>query len=161
MRDGKPQPAYFDLELRPNRSLLPGRFGWLLAGVAAVFGLMGLRFLLLGAWPILPFMLVDLLLLGWAMRASYRSGAAMERVRLDRRGLEVIRVSPTGRVETHRLESWRTRVDLERLPMDQNRLWLVSGQNRIAVGSFLAPFEREEIASVIADGLRRYRASIQ
>jgi uncharacterized membrane protein len=157
MHDGKPN-CYFDLEMRPNRSLDRRHFWWMLVGVAAVFGLMALRFLVLGAWPILPFLFADIGLLWWAMRASYRSGIEWERLRLDRRGLELIRRTPTGRFSAIRLEAGRTRVELEQLALDQNRLWLDTGGKRHAIGRFLSPPERVEVAAVIADGLRRFHA---
>jgi len=157
MQSGKPDRAYFDLELRPNRSLRRQHFWWMIAAVAGVFMLMGLRLLLLGAWPAIPFMVADLGLLWWAMRASYRSGLLVERLRLDQRGLEFIRVSPHGRFRAVRLEPLRARVELERLAMEQNRLWLRAGDRRLVIGSFLSPPERVEVAEVIEDGLRRFR----
>ncbi len=150
-------PAVFALELRPNRSLSRKHFLWMIAGVAAIFLAMGLRFLVLGAWPILPFMAFDLALLWWAMRASYRSGEAVEELRLDGQGLELVRISPLGHRQRTVLEPHWAKVELEEYGDRQNRLWLKSGQRRVPVGSFLSPPERVEIARVIEDGLARFR----
>jgi uncharacterized membrane protein len=157
MRPGK--PAIFDLELRPNRSLPERRFRMMIAGVAAIFLLMGVRFLLLGAWPILPFMLADVCLLWWAMRASYRSGRASEHLRLDDDGLELIRINPHGAARRTRLEPHWARIELERLGEDGNRLWISARGGRLLLGSFLSPRERADIARVIEDGLASYRAN--
>ncbi|MGL6042790.1 MAG: DUF2244 domain-containing protein [Sandaracinobacteroides sp.] len=155
MREDK--PAFFDLVLRPNRSM-PHRHFWLMmAGVALVFLLMGLRFLLLGAWPIIPFMLMDIALLGWAMRASYRSGRASEHIRLDGSGLELVRVAAQGSARRTRIEPLGARVELELLGADQNRLWLTGRGARHAIGAFLSPAERADIARVIEDGLAAFR----
>lgn len=157
------KPAIFDLELRPNRSLPERHFWRMIAGVAVIFLAMGVRFLLLGAWPILPFMLVDLALLWWAMRASYRSGRASEHLRLDSDGLELVRVAAHGQVRRTRIEPHWARVELEELGADQNRLWLTapnpSGSTRArhAIGAFLSPGERAEIARVIEAGLATFR----
>ncbi len=152
------KPAIFDLELRPNRSM-PERHFWLtIAGVATIFLLMGLRFLFLGAWPILPFMLADIALLWWAMRASYRSGRASEHLRLDEEGLELVRIAPHGQVRRTRIEPHWARVELEDLGPDQNRLWLTARGARHAIGAFLSPAERADIARVIEAGLAAYRA---
>lgn len=157
MHNGKPRRAYFDLEFRPNRSLAPRQFWWIVIGTAAVFFLMGLRFLFLGAWPILPFMIIDVALLCWAMRASYHSGREVERLRLDGRGLEYLRISPYGQTRAQWLEARRARIELEQLTMKQNRLWLQDGERRLSIAGMLSPPERVEVARVIEDGLRRFR----
>jgi uncharacterized membrane protein len=151
------KPAIFDLELRPNRSM-PRRHFWLMmAGVAAIFALMGLRFLFLGAWPMLPFMLADLALLWWAMRASYRSGQASEHLRLDEDGLELVRISSHGATRRTRIEPHWAQVELERMGDDGNRLWLRSRGDRHVLGQFLSPAERAELAQVIERGLATFR----
>jgi uncharacterized membrane protein len=151
------KPAIFDLELRPNRSLPQRHFWLMMAGVAAIFLLMGVRFLFLGAWPILPFMAVDIGLLWWAMRASYRSGRESEHLRLDGDGLELVRVAAHGTTRRTRIEPHWARVELEPLGADQNRLWLTAKGNRHPIGAFLSPAERADIAAVIEAGLAAYR----
>ncbi|QMW24117.1 DUF2244 domain-containing protein [Sandaracinobacteroides saxicola] len=155
MADGK---AYFDLELRPNRSMEPRLFRWTVLGVGLLFALMALRFLVLGAWPVLPFLLADVALLAWAMRASYRSGRAVEYVRLSDERLTVRRVSAAGRERRVQLEPFWTRVELEVLDERQNRLWLRTRERRVSVGAFLSPPERVALADVIGEGLARFRA---
>lgn len=150
--------AYFDLELNPGRSMGRRRFALVIAGVAAIFALMGLRFLLLGAWPILPFMLVDVALLAWAMRASYYSARASEHLRLDETGMELVRVNPAGRTSRTRIDAGWARVELEPVRPDGNRLWIrQNGNRRHEIGRFLSPAERAEIAPVIEAGLSRWR----
>ncbi len=156
MHNGK--PAIFDLELRPNRSLDRRHFRLMIAGVAAIFLLMGVRFLVLGAWPILPFMLADIALLWWALRASYRSGRESEHLRLDSDGLELVRIAAHGAARSTRLQPHWAQVELEQLANNQNRLWLKAHGARHPVGRFLSPAERVDIARVIEDGLARYRA---
>lgn len=151
------KPAFFDLDLRPNRPMQPRQMWLMLAGVAAIFLLMGLRFLFLGAWPILPFMLVDVGLLGWALAESRRSGRQSEHLRLDADGLELVRINRHGRPSRTRIEPHWARVELEQLSADENRLWLAARGRRHPVGVFLSPAERAEIATVIEDGLRRFR----
>lgn len=152
------KPAYFALHLRPNRSLSRRHFLWMIAGVAGIFLAMSLRFLALGAWPILPFMALDLALLWWAMQASYRSGDAVEELRLDGQGLELIRISPLGQRQRTLLPPHWAKVELEDCGDQQNRLWLRSGAQRVMVGWFLSPPERVEIAGVIETGLAQFRA---
>lgn len=152
--------AYFDLRLTPNRSLDRRHAARLVAAVALVFLLGGVRLLLLGAWPVIPFMIADVGLLGWAFAASYRAGAAFETVRLDDAGLTVRRVAANGVERRMRFEPAWTRVRLERVSDLENRLWLASGAARVVVGGCLSPREREEVHAVIADGLARCRGNL-
>ena len=155
-----PQPPLFDLRLTPNRSFNRRHVAPLLGTVGGIFALMGLRFLLLGAWLIIPFMIADLALLGWAFRASYRSGRAYEEIRLGGDVLTVRKVSADGRAQTFAFQPFWTRVELERMSARQNRLWLASKGRKLRIGWFLAPQEREEIHALIAQGLQRYRQAM-
>lgn len=151
------KPAFFDLELRPSRPMAVRQMWLLLAGVGLIFLVMGLRFLFLGAWPILPFMLLDLALLGWALRESRRSGRQSEHLRLDADGLELVRIPAHGAPRRTLIEPHWARVELEELGEDENRLWLTSRGKRHPLGGFLSPPERADIARVIEDGLARFR----
>lgn len=88
-----------DLTLTPNRSLSRTPTRWLIGGVGLFFFLSGLRFLALGAWPILPFMLADVALLWWAFRTNNAAGRGHERVILADDALTIVRVSPLGAVQ--------------------------------------------------------------
>lgn len=148
---------YFDLHLTPNRSLGRDQARWLVVGIGVVFLLGGLRLLVLGAWPVIPFMVADVALLAWAFRANYRSGAAFETLRLDDAALTIRQVTHHGVEKRISLEPTWTRVRLERVSDLENRLWLASGARRVVVGRCLSPREREEVHAVIADGLARCR----
>ena len=152
------KPACFDLELRPSRPFRQRQVRWLLAGVLAVCLLLALRLAALGAWPILPFLALAPVALYLAFRASARSGRQSEHLRLDARGLELVRIDATGHILRTRIEPFAARVELERISATENRLWLNAGEQRHPVGSFLSPDERAEIAHVIEDGLARFRA---
>lgn len=153
----EPPRPYFDLELSPGRSLGQAQFARLVGGVALLFALMSVRFLLLGAWPILPFMLADVALLAWAMRASYRSARQSEHLRLDAAGMELVHVSAAGMARHTRIEATRAAVELEPLHPRGNRLWISDARQQIEIGHFLSPGERAEIAPLIVQGLGRWR----
>ena len=148
---------YFDLILTPNRSLDRRHARWLVLGVGLAMLLTGARMLWLGAWPVIPFLVIDIALVAWAFRASYRSGRGSEMVRLDADDLVVRRRSPEGQERSIRLEPSWTHARLEQLSMKQNRLWLLAHDRRVAVGRFLSPAERAAVYEVIADGLERFR----
>src|SRR6266849_2571535 len=88
-----PVPAiHFATSLVPYRSLSPEGFRWLIRGAIAANLLIGLPMLLFGAWPVLGFMGLDVLLLWWLFKRSYlgarrRARAAPARRLLAARGL--------------------------------------------------------------------------
>jgi uncharacterized membrane protein len=147
-----------DLTLTPNRSFDRGHVRWVLGGVGVIFFLGGLRFLALGAWPILPFMALDLGLLWWAFRASYASGRGHERLVLADDRLELLRVSAKGMERRFGFEPLWTRVLLEETALGDVRLWLAARGRRVSVGRFLSPGERREVGEVIRAGLEAYRS---
>jgi len=150
--------AYFDLRLTPNRSLGRRDAARVLLAVGAVFVLLGARLWVLGAWPVVPFMVIDLALLWWAFGASRRSGAAFETLRLDDAALHIRTVTHRGTERRVALEPYWTRVQLERVSDLENRLWLACRGQRVRVAECLSPTERVAVHDVIADGLRRCRA---
>lgn len=150
--------ALIDLTLRPNRSLSREHARWVVGGVAAVFLLGAVRFLVMGAWPVLPFMAIDVGLLWWAFRASYRSGRAYETVRLDAFDLTVRKVTADGRERRFRLEPFWARARLEQLASGDNRLTVASRNVRVTVGHCLSPPEREQVHATIETGLEKWRA---
>jgi uncharacterized membrane protein len=149
--------SQLDLTLTPNRSLDKRHARWLVGGVGVIFLLGGLRFLALGAWPVIPFMVADLALLWWAFRASYKSGRAYERLWIENGALTFARVTHHGTERRLVFEPVWTRVQLEHIDEDENRLWLATHGKRFAVGSFLSPAERVAVHDVIAAGLARCR----
>ncbi|MFL6947012.1 MAG: DUF2244 domain-containing protein, partial [Xanthobacteraceae bacterium] len=70
------EPTLFSATLRPHRSL--GRTGFLV--LMPLFGAIsfvaGMVFFIAGAWPVLGFFGLDVLLVWWAFRANYRAAAA-------------------------------------------------------------------------------------
>lgn len=146
---------YIDLVMRPNGAIGRKQAWQVVAGVAVMMALGAVRFVLIGAWPVLVFSAIDLVLLGWALDASRRAAREQEEVRLDGEGLTIRHVSAGGRVAIERLEPLAARVEWEasRPP----RLWLVARDRRVGVGGFLGAREKGEVRGVLEDGLARFR----
>jgi uncharacterized membrane protein len=148
-----------DLTLTPNRSLSQAPTRWLIGGVGVFFFLSGLRFLALGAWPIIPFMVIDVALLWWAFRTNNASGRGHERVILADDALTVLRVSPLGEEQRFGLDPYFTRVHIEETPLGDAELFLAARGRRVRVGGFLSAPERREVGAVISAALSAYRAN--
>lgn len=146
-----------DLTLTPNRSFDRRHMRWVVGGVGAIFFLSGLRFLALGAWPILPFMLIDVAGLWWAFRASNASGRGHERVVLAGDALTLVRVSAQGAEKRFGFEPLWTRVHVEETPLGDAHVFLAARGRRVSVGGFLSAPERREVGTIIAAALSAYR----
>lgn len=146
-----------DLTLTPNRSLSRDHARLLVLGVGGLFLVGSIRFLVLGLWPVIPFMIADVALLAWALRSNYRSGGGHERLVLADDRLTLTRVSPWGEEQVEQLEPWFTRVLIEETPLGDAHLFLTSHGRRLRVGGFLSAPERREVGAVVRAALGRYR----
>ncbi len=152
------QARTLDLTLYPHRSLGPYGFRTLMLVVGLICGVNALRFLALRAWPVALFLLVDILLVYLAFRANYRAGRRYEKLTIDGGTLRVSQVSPQGERTEHMFDAHWVRVLLEQINQVQTRLLLVSRDRRLEIGTFLAPFEREDVKMEIERGLARSRS---
>lgn len=150
-------PLHFDAVLHPHRSLSPFGFAILMAAIAGVSFAAGLAFWLMGAWPVMGFLGLDVLLVYVAFRASYRSAREYETLRLSDEALEVRHVDPRGRVSAWRFQPYWVRVELD--DDDVAALALASHGHRLAIGRFLSPDERRDLAAALQDALHRQRSA--
>lgn len=148
-----------NLTLYPHRSLGSQGFKILMAVITLVCGVNALRFLALNAWPVALFLLLDVALVYWAFKANYLSARRYEQLTISRGELHVRQVSHLGRAQEHVFNAHWVRVNCEQINQVQNRLLLISSGKKLEIGSFLAPFEREDVKFEIERGLSRSRAS--
>lgn len=157
MSDPAPKPLYFDAVLRPNRSLSPRGFFWLMVAFGVACFATGVGFITAGAWPVFGFFGLDVLILYVAFRASYRTGNLAEEIRLTDRELTVRRVFPSGRARTWRFQPTWLQVNIDQPPEHHSQLTLRSHGSTLTVGSFLTPEERLEVANALRAALDRQR----
>jgi uncharacterized membrane protein len=111
-----------------------------------------------GAWPMMPFMGADIVLLAWAFRASTRAAKREEHVVLTPSRLNIARKSPEGAVNEVSLNPYWVRVDMADPPEHGSQLTLWSHGKGVRVGSFLPPEERASFAQRLKSALRAARA---
>jgi uncharacterized membrane protein len=152
-------PVFFDAVLYPHRSLPPRGFLVLMLMLGGASFAAGMSFVLIGAWPIVGYFGLDVLLVYLAFRASYRSARMHEWVRLTEDSLTVERVDVRGERRRWQFQPYWLRIVLEE--HDQtNRLILSSHGRHLVVGGFLAPAERKTLAGALKDALHRWRHHI-
>ena len=152
-------PVFFEAVLYPHRSLPPQGFVVLMLVLGAISFAAGVSFVLIGAWPIVGYFGLDVLLVYLAFRASYRSARQHEWVRLTEESLTVERVGLRGERRRWQFQPYWLRVVLEEKD-ESNRLILTSHGRQVVVGSFLAPSERKNVAVALRDALARWRRHI-
>lgn len=154
-------PVIFDARLSPHRSLSPRGFGILLMVVCAVGLAAGLVFLLVGAWPVVGFLGLDVALIYLAFRINYRRGRIHETLALTRRDLTVRRVDHRGRVASWRFQPTWLQVLIDEPPRHDSRLVLRSHGRSLAIGAFLTPAERVDLATALCRALARAKCAPQ
>src|SRR5688500_7896220 len=87
----------FAATLRPHRSLSRRGFRIVVALVAVMASIPGMVFFALGAWPIVGFLGLDVLLVWWALAASMRDGKQFEVITLWPDQLELKQVDGKGK----------------------------------------------------------------
>jgi len=110
-----------------------------------------------GAWPVFGFMGLDVALLYFLFRLNYRDAKEKEFVRLTDEALTVRRVRANGEEQSWSLEPYWLRVEMDDPPRHESALVLAARNRRLAVGSFLTPEERLEMAHALRRALHRQR----
>lgn len=117
----------------------------------------GLMFFLMGAWPVMGFMGLDVLLVYIAFRINFRALRVYETVDLSPEALTVTRVAPTGRSQSWRFNPYWVRLSLDERVGRTSELSLASHGQRLVFGSFLTDPEREDFAAALREALHEAR----
>jgi uncharacterized membrane protein len=147
----------FEAVLYPNRSLPNAGFIAVMALLICVNFTVGVFSFFLGAWPVIGFCGLDVLLVYIAFRLSYRQGRLREHVRLTEEDLFVSRILPSGHESRWRLQPYWTRVTIDRPVRHESQVRLLTKGETLILGSFLSPRERGEFAAALAAALSRLR----
>jgi len=145
--------------LYPHRSLGPTGFWILMACVSAVSFGAGLLFMRAGAWPVLGFFGLDVLLIYGAFKLSYRAARMVETIALTEEALLVRRVTPRGRVRSWTFQPFWVRVSIDEAAGRDSRLVLSSHGRHVALGDFLLHDERVALAKELRGALAPLKGS--
>ena len=147
------QADAFRAVLTPHRSLGPKGFLALMLGFGAICFVTGMVFLAAGAWPVLGFFGLDVLLIYIAFRLNYRSGRLYETLDVTPARLVLTRVHPSGRQERFDCNPYWARVNLREWADGRTALSVVSRGTELAFGSFLTDDERRDLATALREAL--------
>jgi uncharacterized membrane protein len=146
-----PEPTLFSAIITPHRSLNRTGFLIVMMLVGGFSFIAGMVFFLLGAWPVVGFLGLDVLLVYWAFKANYRAAAAHEEVTVTPSELRVRRVSHRGKVAEWTLNPlWTQLVRDVHEDFGLQHLYLVSRGRKLPVAGYLSPPERESFAAALS-----------
>jgi uncharacterized membrane protein len=149
----------FRAVLTPHRSLPASGFLVLMGALITLNLTAGITFYMLGAWPVVGFMGLDVALVWWAFRMNYASARREERIEITDYELILERRAHGRPPEEQRFTRGWVQVELEE---DTERelvggLFLRSSGMRTEIGRFLSPLERKSLAATLRAALARPR----
>jgi uncharacterized membrane protein len=154
-------PDAFHAVLTPYRSLGPHGFLVLMVALGAMSFVAGMVFVLAGAWPVMGFFGLDVLLVYLAFRLNYRSGRLYETIDVTAAHFVLTRVHPSGREERFECNPYWARVSLSERPDGRTVLSIVSRGTELVFGRFLTDDERRDLASELKDALVAARGGVR
>jgi uncharacterized membrane protein len=151
-------PSRFSAVLTPHRSLSPKGFVVLMTAICVVSFATGLLFFMLGAWPVIGFMGLDVVLIYIAFKLNFRALRRYETVDLTDDALTVTQVEPSGRSKAWTFNPYWVRLRLEPRIGRSTELSLASHGRRLVFASFLTDSEREDFAQALSAALSDARS---
>ena len=149
-----PEPTLFSALITPHRSLDRTGFRLVMFLIGGLSLIGGFVFFIIGAWPVVGFLGLDVLLVYWAFRANFRSANAYEQVTMTASEFRVRKVSHRGKAAEWTLNPLWTQIDRERHEeFGLLRLFLISRGWRLMIANFLAPHEKEGFAIALSAAL--------
>ncbi len=149
------QDALFDAVLYPNRSLPNAGFIGVMTVVIGANFLFGIYFYAIGAWPVIGFCGLDVFLVWFAFKLSYRQGRLREHVRVNEDEMWVSRILPSGHETRWRLQPAWTRVSIDRPLAHERQVCVTTKGKTLILGAFLSPEERDRFADALDYALGR------
>jgi uncharacterized membrane protein len=155
MDPGGPKP--FRAVLTPHRSLPATGFLILMAVLVTLNLTAGVTFYLLGAWPVVGFMGLDVALVWIAFRLNYASADRQERIEITEYELVLERQTRGEPMQQQRFTRGWVKVELEENEEREliGRLFLRSRGVKTEIGNFLSPAERKSFAAALKAALAK------
>ncbi|MEM6711665.1 MAG: DUF2244 domain-containing protein [Pseudomonadota bacterium] len=166
MSDNKPsqvvddeyaEETYFSARLTPHRSLPKSGFLLIMLLVAGLALSSAVMFMVAGAWPVMIFLVFDVLIVFLAFQISYRSGKAYEDVTVTADTLTIKRVSPWGRVTVEELQPTWTQLKTA-YDHEEERVLAIKLESKgqqVSIGAFMNPDDKESFALALGEALQR------
>ncbi len=151
VRAEAPGPVRF--VLTPHRSLSRSGFLVLMSFIGAVSFVAGVAFALMGAWPVLGFFGLDVVLIWYAFHRNYRAARQLEVIEIADGLLTLTHQDARGTSRSTGLTAAWVDVRLRQAHDGRTAIALASHGREHAFGSFLNDDERRELAPALREAL--------
>ncbi|WMT87005.1 DUF2244 domain-containing protein [Pelagibacterium sp. 26DY04] len=153
------QSPLFAVLLTPHRSLSPQGIRFVVAFTAIMASIPGIAFFAMGAWPVVGLLGFDVVLLTWALTASYADKDAFEEITLWPDALDIRRVNRKGRETSFSFNPFAVRFSVVRDGEDRViALKIETRDGEVEIGKFLTPDDKASFAEMFAPALHRAKA---
>jgi uncharacterized membrane protein len=144
--------------LSPHRSLTAAQARRIIVAIGLFSTLLSVPFHLMGAWPVVGFLGLDVAGLALAFALSFRAARAYEDIEITPLQLSVAKVSARGARREWRFNPlWVRLVRRDHEEFGLLRLALASRGRELEVANFLGPEARARLASDLARALAEAR----
>ena len=150
----------FRAVLHPHRSLSPRGFLILMSILCFVSFATGLAFYFIGAWPVLGFFGLDVLIVYIAFKLNYRAARAYETIEVTPQTLSVERVHANGRKQKAEFNPYWVRVLTQEDRHGRVAVALTSHGRSLRIAEHLSDDERREFATALKDALLRLKSVV-
>ena len=150
-------PPLFEAVIVPHRSLSRRGLRLLIALIVGLSSLTALRFLLIGAWPVMAFTVVEVSLAVLLLRLNALATRESELVLLTESGLRVLRTDRKGRRSERMLPVAWLSVALQERQGRVPRLALQGHGLDEEIGAALGEDQKRDLAAALSDALHRLR----
>lgn len=156
-----PDEGTHNLRLWPYRSLPPNGFAWFIGVTAALVTLPLLAVIATPVfWGLLPFILLALAGIWFALKRSWADHAITEELTLTVARITLTRHGPRGRVQTWEANPFWVEVLLRESGGPVPLYLTLRGEGReVELGPFLTPQERRQLAGDLRAALARVKTA--
>jgi uncharacterized membrane protein len=130
---------------------------WVTGSLAGIVLLIGVRFWIVGAWPVLPFGVAEVGLVVMMLRVSSRQARGSELILLHETELRIVRTEPSGRRREKALPCGWLTVWLEERDGRVPKLVLSRYGMNEEIGRALGEAEKRDLADSLTRALHRAR----
>ncbi len=148
---------YLDIKIYPNQSLTPKGLLLLMFLITIPASFIGITFFILGAWPVLGFMGLEVLLIYIAFKVLFYKNKFYEHIILDKEKLSIFFKKQNNTITKIELEPTWLQVQIENIYESEDMLTISSHGKKIILANFLIPEERVKLAKKIRYGLSEWK----
>tara|TARA_B100000989_G_scaffold297259_2_gene282521 strand:+ start:484 stop:1029 length:546 start_codon:yes stop_codon:yes gene_type:complete len=149
----------------PHRSLSPKGFAIVMGALAGFLFIIGLGFFLAGAWPVIGFLGLELLVVWGAFKLNYRAARHRETIHTTTEELMVESQTPAGKRAQKSFPIGWLRVSLSPAEppvmssRDRQKIILSSHGEQAEIGKYLHPAEKAGLSRELGAMIDRARAT--